>query len=97
LLENGFFMGLGDRARALIDTAVSGGGEGYGASLKKERGAQSGALFGNLRFRENPGPFLTLLGKVLPTQIVDQKDEELQVLLGALNGASLAPRVCTCP
>lgn len=37
-LENGAFLGLGDRARAVIDTAVSGGGDGYGASLKKEQG-----------------------------------------------------------
>jgi hypothetical protein len=28
---------------------------------------------------ENPGPFMTLLGKVLPTQIVDEKDEPLIV------------------
>lgn len=35
-LENGYFMGLGDRARALIDSALSGGG--YGQHLKDEQG-----------------------------------------------------------
>jgi hypothetical protein len=37
-LENGAFLGLGDRARALIDTAVSAGKEGYSPSLAKEQG-----------------------------------------------------------
>jgi len=37
-LENGFLMGTGDRARALVDTAVSGGAQGYGANLKAEQG-----------------------------------------------------------
>jgi hypothetical protein len=49
-LENGAFLGLGDRARALIDTAVSGGSHpslsglitgddgSYGSNLKKEQG-----------------------------------------------------------
>lgn len=35
-LENGYFMGLGDRARAVIDSALSGGG--YGQHLKDEQG-----------------------------------------------------------
>ncbi|WFU37322.1 hypothetical protein QA640_22790 [Bradyrhizobium sp. CB82] len=35
-LENGAFLGLGDRARALIDTALSAGG--YGEHLKNEQG-----------------------------------------------------------
>lgn len=35
-LENGILMGLGDRARALIDSALSGGG--YGQHLKNEQG-----------------------------------------------------------
>jgi hypothetical protein len=49
LLENGVFMGLGDRARALMDTAVSGGSHpltglitgddgSYSSNLKKEQG-----------------------------------------------------------
>jgi hypothetical protein len=37
-LENGAFLGLGDRARALIDTAVTGGNQGYGTNLKTEQG-----------------------------------------------------------
>ncbi len=35
-LENGLMMGLGDRARALIDSVLSGGG--YGEHLKAEQG-----------------------------------------------------------
>jgi hypothetical protein len=35
-LENGAFLGLGDRARAVIDSALSGGG--YGQHLKDEQG-----------------------------------------------------------
>lgn len=34
-LENGYFMGLGDRARAVIDSVLSGGG--YGQHLKDEQ------------------------------------------------------------
>lgn len=37
-LENGALLGLGDRARALIDVAATGGGQGYGSSLKSEQG-----------------------------------------------------------
>jgi hypothetical protein len=48
-LENGYFMGLGDRARALIDTAISGGSHpltglitgddgSYSSNLRKEQG-----------------------------------------------------------
>lgn len=36
ILENGYFMGLGDRARAGIDSILSGGG--YGQHLKDEQG-----------------------------------------------------------
>jgi hypothetical protein len=41
LLENGFFMGLGDRARAVADAgteALAGKGFNYGSNLKKEQG-----------------------------------------------------------
>lgn len=40
-LENGYFMGLGDRARAVVDStmdAVGGKGFNYGDNLKKEQG-----------------------------------------------------------
>lgn len=40
-LENGVFLGLGDRARALIDSgveALGGNGFNYGANLKKQQG-----------------------------------------------------------
>jgi hypothetical protein len=41
LLENGFFLGLGDRARAVMDAgteALAGKGFNYGANLKREQG-----------------------------------------------------------
>lgn len=41
LLENGFFLGLGDRARAVMDAgteAASGNGFNYGTNLKREQG-----------------------------------------------------------
>lgn len=40
-LENGFFLGLGDRARAVVDStadAIGGNGWNYGANLKREQG-----------------------------------------------------------
>ena len=40
-LENGVMLGLGDRARAVIDSgveAIGGGGFNYGANLKKQQG-----------------------------------------------------------
>jgi hypothetical protein len=40
-LENGAFLGLGDRARAVVDStvdAVGGNGFNYGENLKKEQG-----------------------------------------------------------
>jgi hypothetical protein len=43
-LENGYFMGLGDRARAVVDStmdAVGGKGFNYGDNLKKEQGDTS--------------------------------------------------------
>ena len=52
-----------------------------GDDYKAERENASGGIVGYLRVQaiENPGPFLSLLGKVLPTQLAGSDGDPLVV------------------
>jgi hypothetical protein len=51
--------------------------------LAAEEAGGKGGLVGYLKRQalENPGPFMALLGKVLPTQLVDEHNEPVQVTI----------------
>lgn len=52
---------------AIVDAAIAAGGEG----------GMVGYL--TLQAMENPGPFMALLGKVLPTQLAGDPDNPVQI------------------
>jgi hypothetical protein len=81
------------KAKPKLDRAVTGRKKGtpnrVTALLKDsilkaaEEAGGPGGIVAYLRTQaiENPGPFMALLGKVLPTQVVADKDDELQVVI----------------
>jgi hypothetical protein len=66
--------GVPNKSTALLKDAILKAGEIAG-------GGEPGGLVNYLvaQAKQNPGPFMTLLGKVLPTQVSGEDDNELRI------------------
>lgn len=78
--------GKGNKTTTLLKEAILRAGELAGDDYKNDHKLGDGGLVGYLRVqaKENPGPFMGLLGKVLPTQLQGDENGTGVVVLSAV-------------
>ncbi len=72
--------GTPNKTTALLKDAILKAAEAAGDDIADKKEKQKGLIhYLRVQAKDNPGPFMALLGKVLPLQIGNDSDEAFQV------------------